>query len=119
LVKQEPWNAGLHENIGLKRLTQNDYPKAIESFTKAISLGGNWIRIGLLFWNLADAYREFGKYTEAIECYTNAIDFLEDSDFLGIDVYYHRGYCFKKMGWLKGAKMDYEEFMKYKDNIIY
>jgi tetratricopeptide (TPR) repeat protein len=119
VVKQLPNSASLHENIGLKRLTQKNYPKAIENFTKAISLSGNWMRIGLIFEHIAEAYMKSGKYTEAIESYSNTIDFLENSDFLAIDVYYHRGFCFKKIGWLNGAKMDYEEFIKNKEKDTY
>jgi len=119
LIKQFPDNAGLHALIGDKWSYLNNYQKAIDSYLIAVSKSGFFLYCGILFIYLADAYRALENYFEAIECYTNAIELLDETDFLTIDVYYHRGFCFKKIGWLKGAEMDYREFEKYKGSRTY
>jgi tetratricopeptide (TPR) repeat protein len=118
VVKLNPENSSILINIGDKYSFIEDYSKAIEFYTKAIILSGSCYQIGLCCLSLGDAYKKIGKYEEAIDSYTDTIEFV-DPALLPIDLYYNRGYCFKKLGMLKGAELDYNEFLKYKDEYLY
>jgi tetratricopeptide (TPR) repeat protein len=119
LLKQYPDEARLHGLTGGKWLYLNDYPKAVECYSMAIILSGSFLNCGLWFINLAEAYIGLEDYFKAMESYTNAIELLDATNFLPIDVFYFRGLCFKKIGLIKGAEIDYREFEKYKDDSLY
>ncbi len=118
VVKLNPENASILINIGDKYSFITDHSKAIDFYTKAIILSGSCYQIGLCCLSLGDTYKKIGKYEEAINCYTDTVELLEPA-LIPIDLYYHRGYCFKKLGMIKSAELDYNEFLKFKDEYLY
>ena len=69
-------------NLGYAYFKQKEYPKAISSFKKFISISGDETRLNDGYLRIADSYFATSKYTSAILNYSKAIDLNEtDVDY--------------------------------------
>lgn len=112
-LKLDSNNSEILAIIAYKWFYLNEFEKGKDYLKKSIYFSLDHINTGLMLESLGDCYRKLEDYSKAIECYTNAMEILHDTDFLGVQLFYYRGFCFYKIGWIKGAKLDYKEFLKY------
>ncbi|AYL98559.1 tetratricopeptide repeat protein [Mucilaginibacter celer] len=66
----------LYDNLGINEIALQNYPKAIEYFTNAISANG---QNGPAYWHRALAYNAQGNYEQAVDDYTSATFFYQDN----------------------------------------
>lgn len=94
-----------YRNRGRRAYNEGDYRKAVEAYTGAIELDGNYAAD--YFWR-AEAYYELGEHQKAIEDYTKAIE-LNPKDVIA---YNNRGYAYDDLGECAKAIEDYNTAIK-------
>lgn len=103
-----------YRNRGRRAYNEGDYRKAVEAYTGAIELDGNYATD--YFWR-AEAYYELGEHQKAIEDYTKAIDLKPKY----AKAYNNRGFAYRKLGEYEKAIADYDRAIALdpKDAITY
>ena len=100
VIQKSPSKARAYKCLGLAYQGKGMYGKAIEEYTKAISLDPYYADI---FNNLGSAYHYEGVYGRAIEAYTRAISlYPADSSY-----YNNRGLSYAAAGEYEPAARDY------------
>lgn len=95
---------------GYKYLENGQYDKAIEEYTKAISINPNNYEY---YYKRGIAYSNEGKHENAIEDFTKAINTDKRIDLLG-SPYYYRGNAYNKIGQYDKAIKDFTEAISWK-----
>lgn len=66
-------NASIHNNLGLKYVSEEDYYDAIQEFSLAIALNPKTQATSVYYNNLGETYIKIGYFKEAQRCFETAI----------------------------------------------
>lgn len=100
--------AATYYNRGNAYREMENYDKAIEDFTSAISLNPNYTKA---YSNRGAVYTALERYPEALEDFTKVLD-LSPGNALH---HFNRGLVYHKMGRLDEALKDFDEAVKLND----
>lgn len=66
-------NAIMHNNLGLKSVSEGNYFLAVQEFSLAIALNPGTQATAVYYNNLGETYMKIGYYPEAQRCFENSI----------------------------------------------
>ncbi len=67
-------NAVIHNNLGLKAASEENYYTAVQEFKMAISLNPGTQATAVYYNNLGEVYLKLGYYKQAQQCFQNSIN---------------------------------------------
>lgn len=67
-------NAVIHNNLGLKAVSEGNYSGAIQEFSLAIALNPKTQATAVYYNNLGEVYMKLGYFKEAQRCFENSIN---------------------------------------------
>ena len=88
-IELDPNNEGKYNNRADLYLKMNDFDKALADVNHSIDLGGGYVS----FITKGEIYIAMGKYSDAIELFTQALSYNEK----GKESFEYRAKCYRKL----------------------